>query len=120
MIHFAMKIIGPIRIGLSWLEEAFLCLLLTSMIILACLQIVFRFVFSGGFLWVDPFLRYMVPWVGMFGAAVATKQGKHISIDLASYLVPQKAIPWLHLIIHLFSALVSAALTYAGFIFVRN
>ena len=115
-----MKIIGITRKGLGWLEEAFLCLLLTSMIIFACLQILLRFIPGGGFVWIDPFLRHALPWVGLFGAAVATKQGKHISIDLVSYLVPSKAIPWLHFFIHLVSALVAVALTYASVVFIQN
>ncbi len=120
MLRAFMKIVRIVLSGLGWLEEAFLCILLTGMIVLACLQIILRFSSGGGFLWIDPFLRYAVPWVGLFGAAVATKRGRHISIDLVSYLVPQKAIPWLHLFIHLVSSLVTVALTYAGVAFVQN
>ena len=120
MFRSFMKIVRMLQKGLGWLEEAFLCLLLGGMIICACLQIILRFTYGGGFVWIDPFLRYAVPWAGLFGAAVATKQGRHISIDLVSYLVPTKVIPWLHLFIHLVSTLVAAALTYAGVVFVQN
>jgi len=102
------------------LEETFLCLLLAGMILLACLQIALRDVFSGGLLWADPLLRYLVLWSGMFGAAVATRMGKHIGLDVVSYLVPAGMKPWLKLLIHLFSTLVSAALTWAAVSFVRN
>jgi len=102
------------------LEEGFLCLLLLAMILLACLQIALRLLFSEGLLWADPLLRYMVVWSGMFGAAVATKKGKHIALDVASYLVPAHLQSWLQLLIHLFSTLVSAALTWAAVLFVRN
>jgi TRAP-type C4-dicarboxylate transport system permease small subunit len=105
---------------INWLEEAFLCLLLMSMIILACVQIFLRFFFSGGFAWADPFLRYMVLWAGLFGAAVATKTGKHISIDIISHLLPDSYKPWLQVILNLFSAGVCSVLTYAAFIFVRD
>jgi TRAP-type C4-dicarboxylate transport system permease small subunit len=106
--------------GVKKLEEFFLCILLVSMIALACLQIVLRDFFSGGFLWADPLLRYMVLWSGMFGAAVATREGKHIALDVVSFLVPPHLKPWLQIVIHLFSSLVSMALTYAAFLFVRN
>lgn len=102
------------------LEETFLCLLLVSMILLACLQIALRDIFSGGLLWADPLLRYLVLWSGMFGAAVATRTGKHIALDVISYLVPAGMKTWLQLLIHLFSTLVAAALTWAAVIFVRN
>ena len=104
----------------SWIEDTFLCLLLTSMIILACTQIFLRFFFSGGFAWADPLLRYMVIWVGLFGASVATKRSKHISIDIISHLVPENFLPWLHVFINFFSSSVCLALTYAAIIFVRD
>lgn len=119
-----MAAIGKIVIwvwkGFCWLEESFLCILLFSMIFLACLQIILRDVFSTGLLWADPLLRYMVVWVGLFGAALATKRGKHIAIDFTSYLLPARMEPWLRGLIHLFSSSVSIGLTYAAILFVRN
>jgi TRAP-type C4-dicarboxylate transport system permease small subunit len=106
--------------GISWIEETFLCLLLTSMILLACVQIFLRFFFSGGFAWADPLLRYMVLWAGLFGAAVATKKGKHISIDIISHLLPDRCKPWLQALLNLFSAGVCGVLTYAAINFVRD
>jgi len=106
--------------SISWLEETFLCLLLTSMILLACIQIFLRFFFSGGFAWADPLLRYMVLWAGLFGAAVATKKGKHISIDIISHLLPDSYKPWLQALLNLFSAAVCSVLTYAAITFVRD
>ncbi|MEW6518407.1 MAG: TRAP transporter small permease [Thermodesulfobacteriota bacterium] len=119
MNAFGKWLAGLRRFG-QQLEEVFLCLLLVSMILLACLQIVLRGLFSGGLLWADPLLRYLVLWSGMFGAAVATRAGRHIALDLVSYLVPAGMKSWLNLLIHLFSSLVVAALTWAAVIFVRN
>lgn len=101
-------------------EEGFLCLLLVGMIVLACLQIALRGLFSGGLVWADPLLRYLVLWSGMFGAAVAARHGKHIAIDVLSYLVPAGMKSWLRLLIHFFSTLVAGALTWAAILFVRN
>ncbi len=109
-----------IFIWINRAEEAFLCLLLTSMIILACVQIFLRFFFSGGFAWADPLLRYMVLWAGLFGATVATRQGKHISIDIISHLLPAPFKPWLQVILNLFSTVVCGVLTYAAINFVRD
>jgi len=106
--------------SISWLEETFLCLLLSSMILLACVQIFLRFFFAGGFAWADPLLRYMVLWAGLFGAAVATKKGKHISIDIISHLLPDSYKPWLQALLNLFSAGVCSVLTYAAITFVRD
>ncbi len=101
-------------------EETFLCLLLFAMILLACTQIFLRTFYSSGILWADPLLRYMVIWAGLFGAAVATKQSKHISIDIISHLVPEHYMPLLRLLLNFFSAGVCSVLTYAAVKFVRD
>lgn len=106
--------------SLAWIETTVVCLLLAAMILLACLQILLRSVFSGGLFWADPLLRYLVMWSGMLGAAMATSRGKHIALDLAGYLVPEQWQPFLRLLTHLFSALVAACLTYAGLLFLRS
>ena len=102
------------------LEEGLICLLLMAMATLACLQIILRQFFSGGFLWAEPLLRNLVLWTGMLGAVVATRKGKHIAMDIASFLLPDTFKPWLHLIAQTFSFLVTAVLTWTSIIFVRN
>jgi TRAP-type C4-dicarboxylate transport system permease small subunit len=104
----------------KWVEEILLCVLLTTMIILGCLQIVLRDLFASGLLWIDPLLRYLVIWSGLLGAVVATRQGKHIVIDISSHLLPGSLKPWLHLAINIFAAGVCLVLTYASVIFVQN
>lgn len=120
MVTQLKKTLAIIRNILAWTEETFLCLLLTSMIILACVQIFLRFFFSTGFIWADPLLRYMVLWVGLFGAAVATKQGKHITIDIISHMLPEQYQSWLQALLNLFATGVCTMLTYAAIIFVRD
>jgi len=104
----------------AWTEETFLCLVLFAMIILACLQIFLRTFYASGILWIDPLLRYMVIWAGLLGAAVATKQSKHISIDIISHIVPEKFLPWLRILLNVFSASVCIILTYAAVKFVHD
>ena len=65
-------------------EDALLVALLSAMILLACTQILLRNFFDSGFIWIDPILRVMVLWLGLIGATVATRNNKHIRIDLLS------------------------------------
>ena len=120
MVNQLKKNLALIRNILAWLEEAFLCVLLSGMIIVACVQIFLRFFFSSGFVWADPLLRYMVLWAGLFGAAVATKQGKHITIDIISHMLPEQYQSWLQALLNLFATGVCSILTYAAVIFVRD
>lgn len=100
--------------------DGLLCILLVAMTLLACLQIGLRTFFSGGLFWADPLLRHLVLWCGMFGAVVATREKKHISIDVLGYLAAERPKLWIGLLIDLFSSLVAAALTWASILFVRN
>lgn len=67
-------------------EDALLVVLLSAMIVLAAAQILMRNFFDSGFVWIDPLLRVMVLWLGLIGATVATRDNKHIRIDLTSKL----------------------------------
>lgn len=102
------------------MEEIFISLLLLAMIFLASLQIFMRTLFDSGLVWVDPLLRYLVLWVGMLGAALATRYGKHITIDIFSHLLPGRGSLWLNLLLNLFAAVVCGFLTWAAFLFVKN
>ena len=72
-------------------EDALLAILLTTMILLASTQILLRNLFDSGFVWIDPLLRVLVLWLGLLGATVATRNNKHISIDLLSRFFERKS-----------------------------
>jgi len=63
-------------------EDALLALLLSTMILLASTQILLRNLLDSGFVWIDPLLRVLVLWLGLIGATVATRNNRHIRIDL--------------------------------------
>jgi len=69
---------------ISQVETILVTILLTVMILMAFAQIVLRNFFSTGIDWGDALVRYLVVWVAFVGAAIATREGKHITIDLLS------------------------------------
>ena len=69
---------------ISRVEQVLVTILLTMMILLAFSQIVLRNFFATGISWGDSLVRYLVLWVGFIGAAIATREGKHINIDVVS------------------------------------
>ncbi|MBN2808090.1 MAG: TRAP transporter small permease subunit [Deltaproteobacteria bacterium] len=105
---------------LSQFEELFIASLLLVMIFLAVLQIFLRIFFDSGLVWADSMLRYLVLWVGMSGAALATKQNKHITIDIFSHFLSARGALWLHLLLNLFAAVVCGFLVWAAFLFIKN
>ena len=101
-------------------EHVFLAVLLGLMILTAFMQILLRNLFSTGFSWGDTFVRYLVLWVGFIGAALATREGKHITIDVFSSWVKGGKDLIIQCIVNLFSAFICGVLTIAAVTFVRN
>lgn len=101
-------------------EETLLTLVLSAIIVLACYQILLRWLTQGGLLWLDPLLRYLVLWGGLLGAALATARDHHISMDVVGYLLNDRAARWLRLLTNLFSTVVAFFLVRATFLFIRS
>ena len=101
-------------------EQTLITILLSLMIAIAFLQIVLRNIFATGIVWADPLVRNLVLWVGFVGAAIATREGKHITIDMLPQRVPQQVKAIIGIIIQLFAAFICALLTFASVKFVKN
>lgn len=94
------------------LEDGLLVLLLSGMVLLAFAQIVARNLWHAGFDWADPGLRVAVLWVAMFGAMVATRQDRHIRIDLVSRFLSAASKRVSELLANLFSAVICGLLAW--------
>ena len=101
-------------------EQGLVALILTLIILLATYQIGLRWFTSGGLPWIDPLLRYSVLWGGLLGAVLATARAQHISLDVVSYLMPERVKPWLRLITLCFSAVVAGFLFQAALLFMQS
>ena len=105
---------------LGRIEKFTLTVMLSVMILLAFIQIILRNVFSSGIAWGDPLVRYLVLWVGFIGASLATREGKHITIEVFSRWLSNRGNCYLRAISSLISAVVCALLVFAGCTFVSN
>jgi len=93
-------------------EDSLLALLLLAMILLACTQIVLRNVFEISIVWADPLLRIMVLWSALIGALAASRENKHITIDLLTRLMKEKARRATRIFTSLFTAIVTGLIAY--------
>ncbi len=98
--------------GLARLEDILLALLLTCMILLAAGQIFSRNLFSYGLLWGEPLLRLLLLWLSLLGAMAATRDGRHIRIDIMSRFLPPAMKHWARRLTDAFSALICGLLTW--------
>jgi len=101
------------------LEDCLLGGLLAAMILLAAFQIIFRIGFNGGLIWGDELLRILVLWTGLFGATVASRERRHITIDVLSRLLPVRLQYWTGRIVSLFTGVVCGIIAWHAGRFVR-
>jgi TRAP-type C4-dicarboxylate transport system permease small subunit len=101
-------------------ETIIIVLFLSAMMLIAFLQIFLRNVFTTGLTWGEMILRNLVLWIGFIGATLATREGKHINIDVVSRSLPPLIRILVETAIHLFSFVICGLLTYASLKFVMN
>ncbi len=100
------------------IEDSILIGVLSSMLLMAVLQIFLRNFFSSGIVWGDAFVRVLVLWVGLLGAMIATRNNNHINIDILSRFLPKKSKTISQFIVQLFAAFVCAVMTWLSLKFV--
>ena len=104
---------------LGKIETGALCLIIAMMIGLAILKIIMR-LFNVSLLWSDMMLQHLVLWLCLFGAARATCERRHISIDVLSRILPEKITRWTNFGIDCIALVVVAILAYYGFLFIED
>ena len=105
---------------LGKVETGALCLIIAMMLGLAILKIVMRYVFSASLLWSDMMLQHLTLWLCFFGAALATCERRHISIDVLSRILPRSVTRWTTLVIDCIALVIVGILAYYGFLFLGD
>lgn len=113
------ELLGGLKGALHRLEDSVLCLLMTSLILLAFGQIALRNLFGISFLWSEPLIRHLVLWCSFLGALIACRMDKHIRID-AVQLLRGRWKQVAELAASLTSASVCALLTWVACQFIAN
>lgn len=85
----AVGILNKIHRFLIPLENTVVFLLVFSEMILMFLQVVARF-WGGGWLFIEELSRYLVLWIGIFGALIATRTRRHIAIEILPRMLNEK------------------------------
>ncbi len=114
-----IKSIKKINDAIAAVEGVLLLTIILLMVFGAFLQVALRF-FDQGILWGDIFLRHLVLWVGFIGASLATRDGKHINVDVFARYLKSPLKNYVMAFIDLFSATVSWYLLQAAITFVME
>jgi TRAP-type C4-dicarboxylate transport system permease small subunit len=100
-------------------EDSVLVGLLLLMIVMSVLQIFLRDLFATGIVWSDVLVRILVLWVGLVGAMVASRQGRHINIDIMDRYLSVRAKIWARSVVELFTAMICLVAAFYGLRFVH-
>lgn len=73
---------------IRFIEEVFFTIILVAIVLLGLAPIVLRSYFDTGISWAEPLSRQLVLWLALFGAGAATRDRKHITIDIIANFVP--------------------------------
>lgn len=84
------------------------------MILLSSGQILLRNFLDIGIIWIDPLLRILVLWTALIGATVASRDNKHIRIDLISRFFSKRFHLGIQVFIGLFTSSVCAIIAWHG------
>ena len=103
---------------LARLERSAVVLLLTSVLVIGLWQVLARNVLARGLFWADELLQHLVLWLGFLGASLATREQRHLRIDLLTRLFPAWQ-PCLAVLVHGAACLVCLVLAAAAWGFLR-
>lgn len=100
-------------------ENGSLVFLLAAMMLLAVGQIVLRIFFSFGFVWADELLKLMVLWIALIASIAASRNNRHLRIDVLSHFVPQRFARFPRIIVDVFASAICGILAWQSWRFVQ-
>lgn len=115
-----MRVIQKIDEIFARIENLLLIIIVLVMVFLSFLQVILRNVFDQGILWGDIFLRHLVLWIGFIGASLATREKKHINIDILSRFAKGRWKALSEVITYFFAAVICLVLVDASWTFVAQ
>lgn len=117
--HLHPALVRLIRV-VTGIENGLLIALLALMVSLAGTQIVLRNLLDMSILDVDQLLRLLVLWVALLGAVAASREAKHIGVDVISRWLPGRTRAGVRVLTDVFTIAVCLLLSWQAFRFVKS
>jgi TRAP-type C4-dicarboxylate transport system permease small subunit len=92
---------------------------LSVTILVVILNVILRYVFDTGIVWVEEVATGCFIWTVFIGSAAAYKYRKHIGIDMLLKLFPPKAQKIISILIDLLTASISLYIVYLSTVFIK-
>ena len=91
------------RIGVV-IEDGLIVGLIGGIVLLSVTQVIMRLFFNFGFIWADELVKMLVLWATLVASISASRENKHLKIDLISNLIK----PQYSMLLQAFNALVTS------------
>ena len=95
------------RIGIV-IEDGLIVGLIGSIVLLSVTQVIMRLFFNFGFIWADELVKMLVLWATLVASISASRENKHLKIDLISNLIK----PQYSMLLQAFNALVTSGVCW--------
>jgi len=105
--------------GIAAVEKVIVVIVVTVLVGLPLTQIVLRAVGQGGLPWGHEVVRLLVMWLAFFGASLATRERRHITIDLLDRAITPRVKAGFNVITQAVAALVLGYLARTGIDFTK-
>lgn len=107
-----MRILNLIDSWIEKIENTLIVFFLSIMILLAFFEIpLSKFISMNSS---ETLLRHLVLWIGFLGATLATREERHINIDILSRFLKGRAKKICQILTNLFSMFITVVFTYAS------
>ena len=114
------KKIGRIVNLINKFEDALVIFFLFSILVIAVIQIILRNIFDSGIIWGDSLVNILVLWLGLTASIVASRQNKHINIDVLTQYMPDLYKIYVKKLGLLFASIVCFCISYYSLVFISG
>ena len=119
-IHALIRSLCGIDQVIAGVETFLLVLLLFFLMIAEVATALFREIGQANIAWVEQLLKYVVIWVGLLGASLATRSGEHISIEVVSRFTGPKLKRLVAAVVNLSAAFITFLLATSAYQYLKD
>lgn len=109
-----------IRFAGSYFEEIIASAFLVIMSVATFANVIARYLFAAPIPWAEELARYSFIWLVFIGAAVCTKRGRHLAVDVAVKLLPTSGRRFCDLLVKIGILLLTGILVYYGIVLMSS
>lgn len=109
-MNFLRKACRVLFKALEWF--AIICMVVLTIIVF--MDVILRYIFKQGFSWSQEVATLMLVWFSLIGMAIGVLEKIHISIEMFTAKLPERAIHVLESVDHILIAVFGGAMVYYG------